>query len=118
MSYSKELENLVDHFFITNAAITKKKEMGGVGWLIKGNFCCGVYENLLVVRMEQDIADMILEKPGVDYFDRDQDKGEIFISLSKNIYEHSKALGKFLSHSYKLANALPPKNQDRASGTE
>lgn len=111
MSYSKELEDLIDHFFITNSDITKKKEMGGVGWLINGNFCCGVYENLLVVRMEQDIADMILDKPGVDYFDRDDEQDELFISLSKNIYEHSRALGKFLSHSFKLATALPPRDE-------
>ena len=111
MGYNKELEDKIDHHFIDESNLTKKKQMGGVGWLLKGNMCCGVYEDLLVVRIESYYATSIIKKPGVEKFGVKDDPDDSFISLVKDIYSHPKALDKFLTNAYEYTATLPPKNR-------
>lgn len=113
MSYNTKLEDRIDHFFIDNESLEKKNQMGGVGWLINGNMCFGIFEDLLVVRLEEDIARSLISKPGVALFEQDEDGLEGFISLEKSIYSNNKAFRKFLTYSYDFTSGLPPKNQER-----
>lgn len=109
MSYNEELEDLVDHHFIDQSKLTKKKQMGGVGWLLNGNMCCGIYEDLLVVRIESYYAASLIRKPGVEKFGIKGNPDDSFISLVKDIYTHPKALRKFLDNAYEYTATLPPK---------
>lgn len=113
MSYNKRLEDRIDHFFIDNESLEKKKQMGGVGWLVNGNMCFGIYEDLLVIRMEESLARSLVTKNGVELFEQDEENLKGFISLNSNIYTNNKAFRKFLSHSYEYTLSLPPKEQDQ-----
>lgn len=111
-SYNTRLEDLIDHHQISNEKITKKKQMGGVGYLLNGNMCFGVYEESLVVRMNPAIAKSLLNKTGIDEFDTSRGENGFFVSIIPEIYENSKALDKFLNHALEFTATLPPKKND------
>lgn len=111
MSYNEELENRIDHFFIDNEKLVKNKRLGWVGWLINGNMFAGIYEDLLIARMKPELIKPIVEKKGINQFEQDESPDE-FISITSHIYNHPKALHKFLTHSYEFTSTLPPKKQD------
>lgn len=113
MSYNQRLEDRIDHYFIDNELLEKKKQMGGVGWLLNGNMCFGIYEDLLVIRMEESLAQSLTSKKGVEPFEQNEEELKGFISLSPDIYKNSKAFRKFLDHSYEYTMELPPKERDR-----
>ncbi len=108
MSFSEQLEDRIDHFFINNEDLTKNEATEGVGWLVNGNLCLGVFDNLLVVRPDPQIAYQLLREPHIDRFPHQKGSGDIFISITENIYRDNKALHKFLNHALKYTSTLPP----------
>jgi len=112
MSYNTKLEDRIDHFFIDNELLEKKKQMGGVGWLVNGNMCFGIFEDLLVVRFEESIARSLVSKQGVSLFEQEQADLTGFISLQPVIYNNNKAFRKFLTHSFEYTSTLPEKKHD------
>lgn len=114
MSYHKELEDRIDHFFIDNEKLVKNKRLGWVGWLINGNMFAGIYGDLLIARMKPQLIETLIEKEGIDHFEQEESPDQ-FVSLTSEIYSHPKALHKFLTHSYEFTSSLPPKEHDLAS---
>ena len=110
MRYNQKLEDKIDHHFIGREDIVKKKQMGGVGWLIQGNMCCGIYEDLLVIRVDPTLADTLTEKPDIRIFGNRKGEQDSIISIAQNIYSHSRALHKFLDHCFDYTATLPPNN--------
>lgn len=110
MSYNQQLEDRIDHHFIDREEIVKKKQMGGIGWLIQGNMCCGVYENLLVVRVDPSLVNALIKKPDIHLFSHREGTEDSILSITEKIYTHPKALRKFLSHCLEYTASLPPKN--------
>lgn len=115
MSYNEKLEDWIDHYFIDYEDLIKKKQMGSVGWLLNGNMCVGVYEDLLIIRMKPSLREALIQKEGVNLFEQADEELDQFISLSSTIYEHPKALHKFLMHAYDFTATLPPKEQNITS---
>lgn len=112
MSYNSRLEDWIDHYFIDNEDLVKKKQMGGVGYLINGNMCIGIYEDLLVVRTGRSLAETLAGKPGIERFRQNEEDLDGFISIDSEIYKHDKARHKFLSHALEHTSSLPPKEHD------
>lgn len=108
--YSERLEDLLDHHLIDNEELEKKKELGGVGYLINGNMCLGIYEDLLVARIGRSLAETLVKKPGIQRYLPDENLYDDFILIEKSIYNHSKALQKFIKQSIKYTSNLPPKD--------
>ncbi len=110
MSYNTNLEDRIDHFFIGYEIQLKKKEMDGVGWLINGNMCCGIYQSLLVVRTDPSLVSELIKKDGIQLFSHRKGAEDSFLSLSATIYENDEAMHKFLSHCLKYTATLLPKH--------
>lgn len=115
MSYSKNLEDLIDHFLISNEKVEKKKQMGGVGYLINGNMCFGIYEDLLVLRVGNVLARTLVQKSGIDPFPDSGDEIGGFVSIKPGIYEHDHILHKFLDKGIESTSQLPPKEEQNDS---
>lgn len=111
--YNERLEDLLDHHLISNEELEKKKKMGGVGYLINGNMCLGIYEDELVARIGSSLADTLVKKPGIRPYLKDNEDFDEFILVSEKIYLHSKALQKFIDESLEYTRQLPPKEHDR-----
>lgn len=112
MSYNENLEDRIDHFFINNENLTKNKRLGWVGWLINGHMFAGIYDQLLILHINSSVAQTLIRKKGIEPFPQNKKGPGAFLSLTEDIYSHSKALHKFLTYSYDFTSALPPKKQD------
>lgn len=109
MSYSKELEDLIDHHFIANEELVKNKQMGGVGYLLNGNMCFGIYEDLLILRVGNVLARSLSQKPGIEPFKQNGDEQGGFIAVKPGIYSHQKILHRFLDKGLECTAMLPAK---------
>ncbi len=112
--YSERLEDLIDHYLIANEDLEKKKELGGVGYLINGNMFLGIYDDLLVARIGQPLAKTLVGRSGIQKYLPDKGLYDDFIMVEEKIYKHSKALHKFIDQSIEYTSDLPPKDH----GTE
>jgi TfoX/Sxy family transcriptional regulator of competence genes len=107
--YNEKLEDLLDHHLIDNEELIKKKETNGIGYLINGNMCLGVYEDLMVARIGKSLAESLVIKPGIHRYLPDKDLYDDFIMIEESICNHSKALQKFIDQSIEYTSQLPPK---------
>lgn len=111
--YNERLEDLLDHHLISNEDLHKKKKLGGVGYLINGNMCLGIYDDQLVARIGKELAQTLVDRPGIDPYLPGNDDFDDFVLIDESIYNHSKALSKFIDQSIKYTGQLPPKKHDR-----
>lgn len=112
MAYSTKLEDLIDHHFIANEKLHKKKQMGGVGYLINGNMCFGIYDDALVVRIGRSLSHSLVKKSGIRRFVPEDESQYDFIMIDQKIYKHAEALSKFLVRGIEYTSTLPPKLND------
>ena len=110
--YNERLEDLLDHHLIANEELEKKKESNGIGYLLNGNMCIGVYEDLLVARIGESLAETLVKKSGIHPYLPDKGLYDDFVMIDEQIYSHSKALQKFIDQSIKFTRSLPPQNQN------
>lgn len=110
--YNQKLEDLLDHHLIANEELVKKKQLGGVGYLLNGNMCLGIYDDYLVVRTGKQLADSLIRQPGIERFEAGNEDLEEFIMVVPGIYKHSKAMSKFIEKGLEYTSKLPPKQND------
>jgi hypothetical protein len=112
--YNEKLEDLVDHYLIDNEELEKRTEGGGVGYLINGNMCLGVYEDFLVTRIGEQLARSLIDRPGIRKYLPDDGLYDDFIMIEEKIYNHSKALHKFIDKSIAYTESLPQKDHGKS----
>jgi TfoX/Sxy family transcriptional regulator of competence genes len=66
--YNKKLEEKIDAAVKRWQNVEKKKMFGGVGYLLKGNMCFGIYKDDLIVRMGKDQGEKRLKGRNVHPF--------------------------------------------------
>ncbi|MGM0546101.1 MAG: hypothetical protein ACQEST_05205 [Bacteroidota bacterium] len=113
--YNERLEDLLDHQLIANEELKKKKEGGGVGYLLNGNMCLGIYEDFLVARIGKSLANTLVNRPGIRKYLPDKGLYDDFIMIEEQIYTHPKALGKFVEQSLDYTTGLPPKDHGKSN---
>jgi len=113
--YNEKLEDLVDHYLIDNEELEKRKESSGVGYLINGNMCLGVYEDFLVARIGEQLAQTLVDRPGIRKYLPDDGLYDDFIMVEEQIYNHSKALHKFIDQSITYTESMPPKDHGKTN---
>ena len=68
MPFDESLAERVRAEFARKKNVTEKKMFGGVGWLLNGNMCVGVWKTLLIARLGDEYSDA-LRDPNVRDFD-------------------------------------------------
>ena len=69
MAYSEALADRIRQAFGRRRALAEKKMFGGVGFLLRGNMCVGVWKTSLIVRLDPAEAQDLLKQPHVRVFD-------------------------------------------------
>jgi TfoX/Sxy family transcriptional regulator of competence genes len=69
MPYSEALARRVRDAAAGRRGLSEKKMFGGVGFLLHGNMCVGVWQNSLIVRVGPDAYEAALAEPHVVPFD-------------------------------------------------
>ncbi len=69
MAYDESLAARVRKTLPRRKKIVEKKMFGGVGFLLNGNMCVGVWKEYLILRVGPDNYDEALAQPHVKEFD-------------------------------------------------
>jgi len=70
MAYNEALAARLDELVKnTKKKFTRKEMFGGVGYLLNGNMCVGVYKDDLIVRFNPMESTALMKKNGVKPFD-------------------------------------------------
>ncbi len=67
MPYNADLAARVGAALARRKNITEKKMFGGIGWLLNGNMCVGVWKDWLIARLGEDYS-IALREPHVREF--------------------------------------------------
>jgi TfoX/Sxy family transcriptional regulator of competence genes len=69
MPYDETIAARIRPMLARRAGFAEKKMFGGVGYLLDGNMCVGVWRHWLIARIGADAYDDALARPGVQEFD-------------------------------------------------
>jgi TfoX/Sxy family transcriptional regulator of competence genes len=69
MAYSEALADRIRQAFGRRRGLAEKKMFGGVGFLLRGNLCVGVWKTSLIVRLDPAEAQDLLKQSHVRVFD-------------------------------------------------
>jgi len=69
MPYSESLADRIRQTLKGRRGFTEKKMFGGVGFMLHGNMCVGVWHTSLIARLGSDQAAAALKEPCVVEFD-------------------------------------------------
>ncbi len=109
MSYSTHLEELIDRHILQDKSFVKKKMFGGLGYLLNGNMCVGIWKEFLILRTTKEEAETLLKEPGMLPFDITGRAMNGWVMVDSSRYSDDSALAYLLSLSKKFVAGLPPK---------
>ncbi len=69
MPYDESLAERIRPLISRRRGAAEKKMFGGVGFLLNGNMCCGVWKKSLIARIGPATYESMLEEPFVREFD-------------------------------------------------
>ena len=69
MAYDESLAERIRDGLARTIGIAEKKMFGGIGFLLGGNICVGVWKDSLIVRLDTDTGAIALDEPHVRPFD-------------------------------------------------
>jgi hypothetical protein len=69
MAFDEELAARIRSHLGKRTGLVEKKMFGGVAFLLRGNMCCGVHRDALIVRLDPADTDRALSRPPARVFD-------------------------------------------------
>ena len=109
MAYSESLAQRIRQNFVGRRGTTEKKLFGGVGFLIDGNLCVGIWKNSLIVRLGPEQGQAALKKPNVVPFDITGRPMKGWLMVEPDGIETDKQLAEWIRRSEEFVNTLPRK---------
>ncbi len=109
MAYSDSLAERVRTALARKKNIVEKKMFGGVGFLLKGNMCVGIWKDLLVVRVGPAQYDWALAEPYVMEFDITGKPMKGWVLVKPAGIESEQQLKSWITRAVKFAGQLIPK---------
>jgi TfoX/Sxy family transcriptional regulator of competence genes len=109
MSYNLDLEYRIDSLLVRLGMINKKKMFGGIGYLLNGNMCFGVYKEFLIIRTSAEKAQDLLKSEYVRPFDITGRPMKGWVMVSPDYVETQDQLLAMLRLGISFAENLPAK---------
>ena len=109
MAYDEKAAERLRKVFSRRKGVTEKKMFGGIAFMLHGNMCCGVNEDLLMLRVGPDNYDGALKEKHtrpMDFTGRPM-KGYIYVVPRGFISEED--LRSWVERAAKFVKTLPPK---------
>ena len=109
MPYAEPLAERMRPNFLTRPDVSEKAMFGGIAFLVNGNMCCGIWKDLLVIRLDKEEGTKALEEPHTRIMDITGKpmKGWLFVEPAG--YKEDKDLFSWMERAYSFAASLPKK---------
>lgn len=89
--------------------IVAKKMFGGIGFMVNGNLCCGIYKNHLMLRVAEDIYEDLAKRPGAMLFEMRGRVMKGWVFVQPEAVKTDAALKKWMAPALKHVDLQPPK---------
>ena len=91
------------------SGITKKKMFGGVGYMLNGNMCFGIYKDFLIIRTSKEKANDLMKNEQITPFDITGRPMKGWVLVSLDILKTKDQLLDMLDIGRSFAETLPKK---------
>jgi TfoX N-terminal domain len=109
MAFDEELAARIRKRLGKRAGLTEKKMFGGLAFLLRGNMCCGVSGQGLIVRLDPAQTEKALGEPHTRVFDLTGRAMKGWILVGQQGLATDTALGKWVGIALDYASSLPAK---------
>jgi TfoX/Sxy family transcriptional regulator of competence genes len=109
MAYSESLAARIRQAFARRRGITEKKMFGGVGFLLNGNMCVGVWKTSLIARLGPAQGESALDEPYVYDFDITGRPMKGWVMVEADGIETDEELNSWIQRSVEFVRTLPRK---------
>jgi len=109
MAYSESLALRIRQVLGLRRGIVEKKLFGGIGFLLNGNMCVGIWKNSLIVRLDPNDSEAALKEPNVVPFDITGRPMKGWLMVEPDGIETDKQLADWIRLSEEFVSTLPRK---------
>jgi len=113
MPYSESLARRLRQDFVGRRGITEKKMFGGVGFLLNGNMCVGVWKSSLIARIDPENYRAALAQPHVQEFDITGRPMRGWIMVEPDGIDSDEQLAMWVQASVNFVSTLPKKQPNK-----
>ena len=87
----------------------EKKMFGGIGWMLNGNMCVGVYKDFLIIRVGEHRAKEFSGETGISAMDITGKPMKGWLKVAPDGYEGDAPLRRYTKAAIDFVKTLPPK---------
>ncbi|HEV8362636.1 MAG TPA: TfoX/Sxy family protein [Gemmatimonadaceae bacterium] len=109
MPFDAELAERLRKRLGKRKGVTEKQMFGGIAFLLRGNMCCGVHGDELIVRLDPAETPSALKKPHTRPFDLTGRPMQGWILVGQKGLATEVTLGEWVNTAAEYAASLPPK---------
>ena len=109
MAYDEDLAERIRRSMSRRRGIAEKKMFGGIGFLLGGNLCVGVWKDSLIARIGPEQYEDALRQPFVGEFDITGRAMKGWVLIAPNGIEDDDQLAEWIQRSAKFVGKLPAK---------
>ena len=109
MAYDIQLAQRLEKLISRRDDFYAQKMFGGVGFLLRGNMCFGVYKEYLILRLGKDAAAGALKKKGTRPFDITGRAMSGWVMVGKQKTASEAALKSWTAQAIDFVSTLPRK---------
>jgi TfoX/Sxy family transcriptional regulator of competence genes len=109
MAYSESLAFRVRDVFAGRRGITEKKMFGGVGFMLYGNMCVGIWQTSLILRLGPEDAAAALQEDNVVEFDPTGRPMKGWVMVEAEGMETDRQLREWIERAVEFVENLPRK---------
>ena len=109
MAYSEALADRIRQGLGRRRGLAEKKMFGGVGFLLHGNLCVGVWKTSLIVRLDPAEAENLLKQPHVRVFDITGRPMKGWLLVDAEGLESDAQLSEWIGRAVAFVTTLPAK---------
>jgi TfoX/Sxy family transcriptional regulator of competence genes len=109
MAFDEKLAARIRTHLGKRPGLLEKKMFGGIAFLLRGNMCCGVHRDSLIVRLDPAETDRALSEPHTRVFDLTGRPMKGWILVEAKGLATAAQLGTWVDRATKYAGALPAK---------
>jgi len=109
MAFDTTLADRIRRHLETIDGITEQKLFGGIGFMLRGNMCCGVMKDSLLVRVGPEAHDDAVAQPHAEPMSMGGRVSRGFVVVAPPAIESRAALSAWVEKGLSFAANLPPK---------
>jgi TfoX/Sxy family transcriptional regulator of competence genes len=109
MAYDDQLVSEIRRVLGRRRNLAEKKLFGGVGFLLDGNICCGVWKEYLILRLGDDAARQVLGELHTRPFDITGRPMRGWAMVEPEGWRDQGRLRRWVAWAVEFTESLPPK---------